>query len=114
MTGALFARDTHFNDGLTRLLGGERFIEQLNRDGGLLAQGGGKFGGATPGEIWLSFLIERLTDDNQPNLIFSGEGCHLRRIQPARNMPEDGQGAGKCRRRVAERETNPFFAVIHS
>ncbi len=111
MPRAFLARDSHLDDRRARVLRAERFVEQLNRDLSLLAQRVGKFRGASACEIRLPFLVERLTDDDQADFVFSGKVRHLRRVEQTRHMLDDFEWAGNRRSRVAERETDPLFAM---
>ena len=113
MTRAFLARDAHFDDNRARILCAERFIEQLHRDLSLLAQRVGKFRGASASKIRFPFFIKRLTDEDQADFIFSRKIRNLSRVKQTRYMLDDLQRAGNRRGRVAERETDPLFAVVN-
>lgn len=113
VTSAAFARVSQFDDRCTRVLCGEGFVEQLDGNLSLFAQGFGKFGGAATGEIGIPVFVEGLTDDNETRFVFGGEVCHLRRVQQAGDMLDDGQWTGEGPGRVTERKTDPLFAVVN-
>ena len=44
------------------------------------------FAAAAAGQVWFSFFIEGLADHDQIHIVLLRQGCHLGRIQQARNM----------------------------
>jgi hypothetical protein len=113
MTRALFSRDAKLDTGGAGILRAEGFIPKLNGDVRLVFEFVGKATRAATSRVWVAVLVERLTDDNQADVVLRGKVGNLRGVNDTRDMLNYLERAGDGHGLVAEGKTDSLFAVVN-